>query len=209
MDNAPRTISDRARDIGQAVRGLQRKSADDGFGLGEYDQDEVRAVVKAAASAATEVRASAAGVPANDRNFPGERIRWAAGWLEQLEGKVRSAGISDPDTIELLGRAVSDIRTAEVIVIGPDYLHSGLPEIVQSEMAVMRPAAVTLYRRLLDDQLSRATNAIRRGAESGETPSLETMAAYSRLDEVASDPEARPTDIILAAAELNDLLSAE
>lgn len=191
MDNAPRTISDRARDIGQAVRGLQRKSADDGFGLGEYDQDEVRAVVKAAASAATEVRAS------------------AAGWLEQLEGKVRSAGISDPDTIELLGRAVSDIRTAEVIVIGPDYLHSGLPEIVQSEMAVMRPAAVTLYRRLLDDQLSRATNAIRRGAESGETPSLETMAAYSRLDEVASDPEARPTDIILAAAELNDLLSAE
>ena len=209
MDNAPRTISDRARDIGQAVRGLQRKSADDGFGLGEYDQDEVRAVVKASASAATEVRASAAGVPANDRNFPGERIRWAAGWLEQLEGKVRSAGISDPDTIELLGRAVSDIRTAEVIVIGPDYLHSGLPEIVQSEMAVMRPAAVTLYRRLLDDQLSRATNAIRRGAESGETPSLETMAAYSRLDEVASDPEARPTDIILAAAELNDLLSAE
>lgn len=209
MANAPMTISDRARDIDQAVRGLKRKSAGDGFELGEYDQDEVRAAVRAVAVATTEIRATAAGVPANDRSFPGNRIRWAAGWLKQLEGIVRSAGLSDPDTIELLGRAVSDIRTAEVIVIGPDYLHSGLPEIVWSEMALIRPAAVKLLRRLLADQLRRATDAIRRVEESEETPSLETMAVYIRLDEVASDPEARPTDIIRAAAELADLLPVE
>lgn len=213
-------ISERVGEIVAAADGVAAWGRDGDTGT----PADMRAAVVSVHAAATDIRWSAAFVLPKNAAVAIRDIRVAANRVAAIRETLRAGDLPPEyddmaDTLKrtkIAGRAAYNLHAA---ITGMDVPAEPIPDWLEKtmgmEIRVIREAADRIIVRGIMNDLRRRSDQVIAAAgraEKGKPITADLTAAAAiryRLDELLADPTGRASELLTAAAELADLLTAE